>query len=270
MSARIPNATPAATRPTRTRSLLAEIEYRFRLAGQGPAPLSVDGRVLGHGLPRRPIALVELSAILMHPSCSAEASDAAWRLLVTLARTGAERWIVGAVGVALPGLRGRAAHLRKLSGGDVESVLLTHFLAALSTVDLTGPAVLNSLLNTAFSKARGELDKRQPAAEAGTAAPSWRQPGTPGNHPDIALIRAVRAGVITAAEADLIGATYLEKLTVGEYAKQVGRSYWQVYRQRAAAVQRLVAAIESGELSDDDADVIAEATMTTAPEDTLG
>src|SRR5262245_8674365 len=65
--------------------LLDAIEYRFRLAHLGPAPLSVDGRQIGHGLPRRRIPLPELSAILMHPSCDFAARDTVWRLLVTKA-----------------------------------------------------------------------------------------------------------------------------------------------------------------------------------------
>ena len=61
--------------------------------------------MIGHGLPRRRIPLPELSAILMHPSCDFTARDIVWRLLVTKARTGEEKWVVGAVGVAIPGLR---------------------------------------------------------------------------------------------------------------------------------------------------------------------
>src|SRR5262245_33956277 len=98
----------AQAAPARGETLLGDIEYRFRLAGQGPKPLSVDGRDLGHGLPRRPIALPELSAILMHPACGYDARDAAWRLLVERARTGDPKWRAGAVGVAMPGLRFKA------------------------------------------------------------------------------------------------------------------------------------------------------------------
>jgi hypothetical protein len=41
------------------KTLLDAIEIRFRLAGAGPSPLSVDGRRFGHGLPRRRIPLPE-------------------------------------------------------------------------------------------------------------------------------------------------------------------------------------------------------------------
>ena len=72
MSAR-PHFADAA--PGSDASYLDGFEYRFRLRGQGPQPLSVDGRRLGHGLPRRRIPLTELAAILMHPSCSPEATQ---------------------------------------------------------------------------------------------------------------------------------------------------------------------------------------------------
>jgi len=250
-------------------SYLDGFEYRFRLRGQGPQPLSVDGRRLGHGLPRRRIPLTELAAILMHPSCSADAKDAVWRLLVRKARTGSDQWVVGTVGVALPGLRNAAYRLWLLSAGDVEATLVAHFYQALRAVDVDKPGVLNRLLNAAFSKARGELDKRAPDTSGEvTFAPASRPPATPFNHPDFVLARAVRLGVLTAEEADLIGATYLEKVSVAEYAERTGRTYWQVYRQRRPAVARLVAALQAGTLSDPTADVIAEATMTLAPDTT--
>lgn len=91
MSSRMP--TPAHN-PRRSRlgasggSLLDEIEQRFQLLCAGPQPLSVDGKQIGHGLPRRPIPLPELAAILMHPRCGFEARDAVWRLQVERARTG--------------------------------------------------------------------------------------------------------------------------------------------------------------------------------------
>jgi hypothetical protein len=142
------------------------------------------------------------------------------------------------------------------------------FHEALTTVDLDRSGIHNWLLNTAFAKARRELARREtPASSAVGAAPQSRPPATPYNHPDFVLARAVRLGVLTAADAALIGTIYLEKVGVGEYADQVGRSYWQVYRQRTAAVQRLVAAIRSGELADPHLDVVTEATLTTLPDD---
>jgi hypothetical protein len=136
---------------------LDAIEHRFRLLCAGPEPMSVDGRRLGHGLPRRRIGLHELSAILMHPSCSLTARDEAWRLLVARARTGKECWRVGAVGVAMPGLRFRAYLLSRTCTGDIHAALVAEFLAQLASIDLSEPNVVNGLLDRAMSAARGAL-----------------------------------------------------------------------------------------------------------------
>ncbi|MET7951363.1 hypothetical protein [Micromonospora sp. NPDC005324] len=248
-------------------ALLDAIDYRFRLRGEGPQSQAVDGRQLGHGLPHRRIALTELSAILMHPSCGTAAQDAAWRFLVTRARTGGEPWVVGAVGVALPGLRHRAHLLSKLSSGDLHAALVEAFLKALHTIDIDQPGIVNALLNTAFSGARAALRSQEPAASGeANFAPGSALPPTPYGHPDLVLARAVRLGVITVAEADLIGGTFLEDTSLTAYAERTGLPRWGVYKRRTAAVERLVTAIRSGALSDPTADVIAEATGTTAPE----
>ncbi|WP_431937018.1 hypothetical protein [Micromonospora sp. RP3T] len=255
-----PGARPGA-------ALLDAIDYRFRLRGEGPQPQAVDGRQLGHGLPRRTIALTELSAILMHPSCGAAAQDAAWRFLVTKARTGEDRWVVGAVGVALPGLRHRAHLLSKLSSGDLHAALVEAFLKALNTVDIDHPGIVVALLNVAFSSARAALRGQEPATSGEAAlAPGRALPPAPYGHPDLVLARAVRLGVITVAEADLIGGTYLEDISLAAYAERTGLPRWGVYKRRNAAKERLGAAIRSGALSDPTAEVIAEATGTTAPE----
>ena len=246
--------------------LLDAIEYRFRLAHLGPAPLSVDGRRIGHGLPRRRIPLPELSAILMHPSCDFAARDTVWRLLVTKARTGDEKWVVGTVGVALPGLRHATARLARTVTGDVQAALLTEFVAALNAVELDAPRVVSRLLDAATSAARAALRAAEPATagEVHFAADSTLPP-PPYGHPDLVLARAVKLGVISAEEADLIGVVYLEDVSVAEYADRAGVSRWTVYKRLTAAKDRLVRALACGDLSDPDADTIAEATLTTAP-----
>ncbi|TNH30640.1 hypothetical protein FHG89_06465 [Micromonospora orduensis] len=261
MDRRIPATESAVCR--RGETLLNDIEYRFRLMGQGPSPLSVDGRSLGHGLPCRAIALPELSAILMHPSCGYAARDAAWRLLAQRARTGDPAWRAGAVGVALPGLRFKAYLLAKLFTGDVQAAIVEHFLRALGTVDVAKPGVVGNLLSAAFSKARAELRDLEPASSgAPNHAPGAGVPPAPYGHPDLVLASAVTAEVITAQEAELIGATYLEEVSLTAYAERTGQPRWNLYKRRTAAVARLKAAIESGELSDPYADVINEATAT--------
>jgi len=267
MPERIRSTMPGAGSPVspivRGDAPLDVAETTFRLLTAGPEPLSVDGAELGHGLPGRRIPLHELAAILMHPSCAYAASDMVWRLLIERARTSGPAWVVGAVGVALPGLRAAARRLSRTYSGDVEAEVLTGFLAALRQVKPGGPRVVQRLCSAALVTARAALRASEPArADVTGPAPGSAPPPSPSGHPDFVLACAVAAGVITAVEADLIGATRLEDVPVAEYAHQRGKSYWAVSKARARAEERLVAAIRSGVLSDADAALIDEATMT--------
>ena len=168
--------------------------------------------------------------------------------------------------MALPGLRNAAARLARAVTGDVQAALVTEFVAALCTVRLDEPRVVSRLIDTA-SSARAALRANEPAASGEVNfAPASALPPPPYGHPDLVLARAVAAGVITTAEAELIGTTYLEDVSVAEYADRTGVSRWTVYKRRRVAEARLVHAITSGALSDTDAEVIAEATLTTAIE----
>jgi hypothetical protein len=243
---------------------LDDLETTLRLLCTGPKPLAVDGRTLGHGLPRRMITLHELASVLMHPSTSHDAREAAWRLLVTRVRTGQDNAVIGACGVALPGLRKAAGRLaRAASRYDVQADLLEGFIKELATVDITKPGICGRLCNAAHSTARAAL-RKQEAAASGEAnfAPGSTLPPAPFGHPDFVLVRAVRAGVITVEEADLLGVTFLEHVPLAEYADRVGMTRWAAYRRRSQAKLKLKAAIESGRLADPDAQVIAGATTT--------
>ncbi|MDI6101201.1 hypothetical protein QLQ12_21540 [Actinoplanes sp. NEAU-A12] len=234
----------------------------FRLLTTGPEPLSIDGATLGGGLPRRRIPLSELSAILMHPSCGYATSDQVWRLLISRARTDGPAWVVGAVGVALPGLHPAAYRLRTFSG-DVQAELLAAFVTALRTVKPGGTKVAQRLLSATFTAARAALRTDEPRTNALVQAPVSAPTA---GHPDVVLTRAVATGVITPREAELIGATRLDEVSVADYAARLGKATKAVYKARDRAEERLVTAIRSGVLSDEDAAVIADATMTIAPD----
>lgn len=242
-------------------------ENSFRLLCVGPAPLSVHGRRIGLGLPARRIVLTELASILMHPSTSYEARDAVWRLLVARARSAGPSWVIGAVGVALPGLRHGAARLGRLYVGDAEAEMLAGFLATLSTLDLDGPRVFPRLCNAAHSAARATLRRTEPTRrDEITVPPTSTVVGHGCGHPDFVLARAVTAGILSADEAEVIGATYLEGVPLADYADRIGVTRWSLYKTRARAVQRLSAAIRAGAVSDHDAEVIAEATSMVVPD----
>jgi hypothetical protein len=253
-------------------SPLDQVEATLRLLCAGPEPLAVEGRRVGAGFPRRRVLVVELASVLAHPSCGQEAKRRVWRLLVGGARGGQPAWVLAAVGVALPGLRRAASRLGHVRGrADVEADLLAGFLAAVGVVDTGRPGVCGRLVNAAHTHARSELRGREPAA-AGEAnfAPGSAVPPPPCGHPDVVLARAVRGGVITGVEAELIGATRLEDTTVAAWADVAGWTRKAAYERRRGAEARLVAAINTGRLSDPDAEVVTEATRTVVAEPVPG
>ncbi|HWH01627.1 MAG TPA: hypothetical protein VNV66_20450 [Pilimelia sp.] len=250
--------------------LLDAIESRFQLLCAGPSPLSVDGRRVGHGLPARRMPLPELAAVLMHPATSYDARDAAWRLVLSRARTGDPAWVVGAVGIAIPGLRSRAHWLRRTTSGDVEATLMEEFILAIRTANLRGPKVLSRLLDTAFGAARAVLRANSPARSGEPGPPPGSTvPPPPFGHPDMVLARAITAGVISTQEAELIGVTRFEDVTVAQYAHAHGESRRSVYHRRRKAEARLVAAIRAGDLTDPITEVVTQATMSTVRDRTL-
>ncbi len=267
----------AHQRPTAPRQALPLAGYSghlqaamitFELLTTGPNPLSVDGRELGHGLPRRMIPLDELASVLMHPSTSHAASDAAWRLLVHRARTGTPAWVVGAVGVAAPGLWNAVKRLGRPSDADhtdVQALVLEGFLQALLTVDPAKPGVCPYLCRRAHNLARARLRDAEPIARGESyTAPESTLPPQPWGHPDFVLAKAVRLGVISGEDADLIGVTRLENVSVVDYARRTGMNLETAWKRRRRAERRLVAALAEGRLSDADCDVISEPTPTVA------
>lgn len=250
---------------------LQAAEISFKLLTAGPRPPSIDGRTIGHGLPARMIPLNELSAILLHPSTSLAARDAAWRVLVTRARSGQEPWSVVATAIAAPALWNVVKRLARRSGADhadVQSLVVEGFLAAINQVDLVRQkGVCGWLRQRARDIARPKLADAKPTASGRSCfAPGSELPPPQYGHPDLLLAKAVRLAVITAAEAELIGLTRLEKLPIAKYAGQVGCTANAATVRRHRAEARLVAALRAGDLSDPDAQVIAEATLTSVPD----
>src|SRR6266511_3113539 len=120
-------------------SPLDVLEATFHLLTAGPDPLALDGAIVGCGLPARPIALDELRSILLHPSTSFAARDAALAELVGRAQADGGAWTVGLAGVLLPGLRRVAGHLAREFPGDtadLDAEVLTGFLEALGKLHL--------------------------------------------------------------------------------------------------------------------------------------
>ena len=119
-------------------SPLDSADASFRALTTGPQPLALHTASLAPGLPDRLVPLDELRALLLHPATGARARNQVWAELVRRARSGSPAWVVGLVGVAMPGLRRAAATLSASYRGDpadLQTEILTGFLAALRALD---------------------------------------------------------------------------------------------------------------------------------------
>jgi len=199
----------------RSASPLDSVDFAFRALTEGPAPLAVNGRRISNELPQRRIPLDELKQVLLRASTSPTVRDAAWAHLVRSARRDGAPWVVGAVGVALPGLRRAAGRVTRGYRGDtadIDAEVLTGFLAALHTVDLARPKIALRLCWAGY-RAGARLRYADAAfASRPTEAVASVAPPRPWGHPDLVLADAVAKRVITAGQAELIARTRLEDL----------------------------------------------------------
>lgn len=233
------------------RTALTVAEDAFRLLVCEPAPLAFDGRPIDD-LPDRHIPLDELRTLLRNRAMSPDTSDAVWRQLAHQARQWGPAWTVGAVGVALPGLTHLAARLSKGHANladDIDSELLAAFLHTLRTDDLQAPRVWLRLCWAAWRaglKARRTDDLLELPPDIPVGA---RTPYRPYGHPDLVLGRAVAAGIITDAQAELISSTRLGDALIEQIAAESGQTGSVVRMRRKRAERKLVAALQRGDLA---------------------
>ena len=140
-----------------TRSPLETVETPFRLLATGPQPLALNGHTIG--LRRDAIGLWDLRGLLFHPATDVGVQRAALVELVGRARRHRGAWMIGLVGVLLPGLREQGdCPADGRSGGTANSggMVLVSLLERLDDPDMS-EAAAESLLRTVV---------RPPAARA--------------------------------------------------------------------------------------------------------
>nr|WP_234401609.1 hypothetical protein [Thermobifida halotolerans] len=207
---------------------MAEREF-LRLV---PDVLCVDGGGFD-GLEDRGYGLVEVRDVLMARTTEQRLRDEVWRRVIRSARVSAD-WMVGAVGLGMPGLRAvarRATRGLDAEGvAEVEAAALLGFVEAVRNIDLRYARLAWYLRcraqRAALSARRAEVQRPEPegeAVEARIGAPVAE------GHPDQVLDAAVAAGVVTRFEAELIGATRLEGRRLAEVAAELGIGY-KVFR----------------------------------------
>ncbi|TCO49686.1 hypothetical protein [Actinocrispum wychmicini] len=230
----------------------------FSLLVTGPDPVSLNGR-LYPGLPDRRLPLDEVRDRLLARQCPQATRDAVWAHLVLRARTDSPTWTLAAVGVALPALTTAAARLSKRFAGDpgdVHAEVLRGFLTAVATVDLRRPRIMVRLRWTAYRSGYAALAEALggpiPVALGYRSAP----PHPPWGHPDLVLARAVADGVLTRTQADLIGITRLESLSLADWAAARNMTVWAAYKMRERAEARLLRYLRDAAVDQDDTDPV--------------
>ncbi|GAA2456095.1 hypothetical protein GCM10010191_89270 [Actinomadura vinacea] len=231
---------------------LAVAERTFQLLIAGPCPLALDGRKVGHGQPARAVDLGELREALLAPAATDTLKDAVWAELVTRARTKDPAWVIGCVGVAMPGLKNVAARVLRSSperlADDIVSELLTEFVAQLHGIDITRPHIAARLMLWAR---KGALRARARESRHLACTPE-EMPSCPSGQdsdPVDLLLRAARQEIITPDMASLIIATRLDGVCLTDIAQDRGIAPSRLYRRRMNAEARLAAAIHAGDLS---------------------
>ncbi|WP_307812999.1 hypothetical protein [Micromonospora coerulea] len=231
-------------------SAIAAADRAFALLVRGPDPLQLDGRDVP-GLPRRRLSLDTVRDLLVG-GVDTGVSDAVWRILSAHARADGPAWVVGAVGVAVPGLTriaSRLAHGFAKQADDIGSEVVTGFLQALRGDDLSGPRVWLRLCWAAWRAGHGARRTETTLELPHDLPVGSRTPRFPYGHPDLVLARAVTAGVITAEQAELIGATRLGGTLVDHLAAELEVSAPTIRMRRRRAEQTLAAAIHRGDLA---------------------
>jgi predicted DNA-binding protein (UPF0251 family) len=218
-----------------------------------PCPLTLPGADLGHGLPDAQMDLADVRQLLLARKTRPEAKRAIWSAIVARSQAGDSAWTVVAAGLAYPALAGRVLRICEQNPGeseDVQAEVLTEFLVALKNVDAQDPAITDMAGYLTFKALTATKAYRRAQTRSHLQAPQDAVdaviPLFPAGHPDIVLARAVRLGVITERESELIGRLHLEDANYAHVAKDMRISVSTLYRFRKAAVERLAAALSDG------------------------
>jgi hypothetical protein len=239
---RSPRCQPAGDRPwARTGELrpLDVLDRSFRLLVCHPAPLALDGRAVGHGLPARLIPLDVLRGLLLHPSVGFAARDGALTWLVQRAQADGGVWLVGLAGVLLPGIGRRVYPLCRAFprlAHDLEAEALAGLIQAVRGWRLGQDRVASRLV---WAAARGahRLLRRETTLQDREASVGLQQepPSRPPAHCDLLLAQAVRAGVLSRVDAELIAATRVEEVPLRQLAGRLGVGYEALRKRRYRA-----------------------------------
>jgi hypothetical protein len=219
------------------------LDQSFGLLVCDPAPLTLDGATVGHGLPARPIPLGELRALLLHPSVGFDGRDAALTWLVARAQTEAGSWMVGLAGVLLPGIGRRVYPLCRAFprlAADLEAEALAGLIQAVRAWRCGQDRVATRLVWAAARAAHRLLAREVRVGEREVSAGlGLEPPAQVTGHAELVLEEAVDAGVLSRMEAELVAASRIEEVPLRELAGRWGVGYEALRKRRQRAEARL-------------------------------
>jgi hypothetical protein len=229
---------------TQLHSPLADIERSFRSATRAPALLALDAAEISCDLPPGLLPLDELRQLLLHGGLTYAAKDRALGLVASRARTCGELWILGLAGVLMPGLKRVARRLRRTPGVDPAEVgpeVVIALLEAIARVDPAGERLAARLCWEVYRRAARALGVRR-GAMRDPVWPTDRPPGSavPSSNPEEVIARAVRVGVITMDDAELIALTRLEGQRITDLAASLSLPASRLQKRRERAEARLI------------------------------
>lgn len=151
--------------------------------------------------------------------------------------------MIGLAGVLLPGLRRTAGRLARGYHGDtteLDAEILAGFIDAVMTFEPGRGRVAARLLWAAYRQGDRARRREQAYASRHVPASASMQPPRPWGHPDLILAQAVKEGVITADEAELISATRLGDACLPDLAVELGIRADTLRHRRRRAERRLL------------------------------
>ena len=213
--------------------------------------LLVRGHSIHPWLQDRPYGLDELREILMTRGTPYAVRDQVWRHTITAAR-GSKDWMLGALGLAIPMLRSAVRMARRgldpHSAADIEAEALAAAMHQIRTIRLEYARIAYYLSCRVRRAALGARKRTLAAPDLLThptdQTDAGSKPGTAGSC-EMVLVVAVREGVISGADAELIARTRLEAVPLAAVAAELGVAYKTLAKRRRRAEARLAVGLRS-------------------------
>ncbi|MFE9574646.1 hypothetical protein ACFYMW_40125 [Streptomyces sp. NPDC006692] len=249
---------PMSLRPNRplwSVSPLDQVESAFLSLAAGASPLTLPVALFADTDATGSLSVALVRARMVHPSCTEQDRAWVWGEVLRRRVLFGEPWGTVAVGLTIPALRRTLSRLPRLA--EVEVCELEQEVLAAVAAELTaltgdepqaglrlvraGDRAAHRLLYAAQRTRRTEV---LPVDENAVPQPL---PARGMAEVFAVLERAVRAGILAEEEAELIAQTRLERQVMARAAAAMGMSVRSAFRRRAAAEQRLAAALATQE-----------------------